>query len=1151
MGRSGWLAGAAGLVVLAPMALALAAPPPAASPGADPAFFESKVRPLLIARCSKCHGEKVQQAGLRLDTAEGFRKGSERGAVVLAANPAQSPLLRAVRHEGGLVMPPGEQLSDAEIAALTAWVSAGAPWPAVGKPGSPAPPSLGGLGGAPPSTRHWSFLPVKRPAVPAVKNKAWVKNPVDAFILAKLEAKGLSPSPPASRRELIRRATFDLTGLPPTPEEIQAFLADRSPQAWEKVVDRLLASPAYGERWGRHWLDLARYADSKDVRDIGAPYDIVESYRYRDWVIQAFNRDLPYDQFITQQIAGDLLPPPAPGEVNADALTATTFLTIGCWGPGDADLQKMYADMVDDQINAVSRAFLGVTIGCARCHDHKFDPISTADYYGLAGIFFSTQIATPQISAPYNKVPLVPPAEIERREKYLARIPEMQKQVQRFVDARYAEVPRQFIPQAAAYLTAAWDLQHPGAAGAPQPAALATERGLREEALKQWLEYLAPAPASAASGLMTTLMLDSNGNKGVHTWKGLASEPVLTVNTTDATVHVPGTMPPHSVAVHPGPSTGVALAWKSPVSGVVRVTGRIADAHAGCGDGAAWTIDRVQAGGVESLASDSFEDGGATPLAQAADAPRLQNVRIVAGDELRFVVLPKTNHGCDLTLLEVQIEEVGGGGRVWNAAKDLVAGPFRPGMDNPHADSLGNPGVWSFLDMALVKDAVHAHRGPEGALARWYAAGDRAAAEAAAAEIQRALAAPGTSEEGTPAGRLWRELASGQGPFRVTQRDDHWLPAAVLVEKKRLEAEFEAYRKNAPPPVPYAMAAREGGVAGTKYEGFHDAAIHIRGRYDRLGDVVPRRFPLVLAGAHQPPITQGSGRLELARWIASPQNPLTARVLVNRVWQHHFGQGLVRTPGNFGKMGEAPTHPELLDWLAGDFVAGEGSGFRVQGTGNTHTPTHPHIQPWSIKRLHRLLMLSNTYRQSSKPRAELASDPENRLWARASVRRLEAEAVRDTLLAVSGKLDRTLGGPPLRKPGEDAMSARRAVYLMTNRSDKTGLRFLFDAADPENIVDQRTVSTVAPQSLFLMNDPFMLEQTRALADRLMAPEGRTPEQRIGQAYELLYGRPATPRETALGRGFLEAHGAGEKERRAAWLEYCQVLLCANELIYVD
>jgi len=322
------------------------------------------------------------------------------------------------------------------------------------------------------------------------------------------------------------------------------------------------------------------------------------------------------------------------------------------------------------------------------------------------------------------------------------------------------------------------------------------------------------------------------------------------------------------------------------------------------------------------------------------------------------------------------------------------------------------------------------------------------------------------------------------------------------------------------------MAASDGGAPGTKYAGFNDAAIHVRGRYDRLGAVVPRRFPQIFAGRDQPPITEGSGRLQLARWIASEDHPLTARVMVNRIWQHHFGYGLVRTPGNFGKLGEKPTHPELLDYLASEFVRGG----------------------WSVKSMHRLMMLSATYQQSSSGEPQtVAADADNRLWGRMELRRLEAESIRDSLLAISGRLDPSFGGRPTR----EINSRRRTLYLMTVRSDKSGFPFLFDMADPENIVDERTVSTVAPQALFLLNNSFALEQIAPLVERILGEAGTGERERIELAYELLYGRPPREEEAALGTKFLAAIQArGEPKVEAAWEQYCQALLCANEFIYV-
>ncbi len=712
-------------------------------------FFEKEVRPLLIEHCLKCHGDKKPKGGLRLTSRAAVLQGGDSGPAAIAGKPEDSLLIRAVRYADTPQMPPKRKLSDRQIAVLTRWVQLGLPWPRRNTAIATTTDN-GAFHISDEQRRFWSFQPMKKVSPPSVRDTVWAKSAVDRFILAALEAKGLRPAKPADKRTLLRRAAFDLTGMPPTLEAMETFLRDDKADAFARAVDRLLAVPAYGERWGRHWLDLARYTDSFDARLApGNEMDINDAWRYRDWVVQAFNRDLPYDRFLTDQLAGDLVP--SPSGFNGDGIIATGFLALGNWGGGDADKEKLLTDIADDQVDVVSRTFMGLTMACARCHDHKFDPISTADYYGLAGMFFSTHIL-PNVGPKTNGppmlcIPLLPPAELARRQ--------------------------------------------------PKP-----------------------------------------------------------------------------------------------------------------------------------------------------------------GDKSK-------------------------------------------------------------------------------------------------------------------------------------------------------------------PNIPYANGAQEGGVPGSPHAGVHDVRIHIRGRYDRLGPLVPRRFPEILAGREQRPIVHGSGRLDLARWLTRPDHPLTARVMVNRIWQRHFGEGIVRTPSNFGKLGRTPTHPELLDWLALEFVR---SG-------------------WSIKHMHRLIMLSAVYQQSSEAEPNtFKNDPDNLLFGRMNRRRLEAEALRDSILAASGRLEPTRGGPALR----DFNAPRRTLYLMTIRSDRSGFGPLFDAADSTAPVDKRTVSTVAPQALFLLNNPFVLAQTKALAKRILAAQ-KEERARIDYAYRLLYGRSPTAEEVKIGRDFLKRVGGSEQ----AWQEYGEILLCANEFIYID
>jgi hypothetical protein len=666
---------------------------------------------------------------------------------VVCCSTDASLLIQALRHSGSRKMPPDGKLKDAHIADLVAWVQAGALWP----------------GGTPVSSAAakplWSFQPVRSPAVPAVRDAAWPRNPVDQFLLARLERLGLKPAPPAGRRTLLRRVTFDLTGLPPPPEEVDAFLADSRPDAYERLVDRLLASPAYGERWGRHWLDVVRYAETT-ANDSNAV--LRYAWRYRDFVVESFNADRSYDGFLIEQLAGDLLPTDDPAE-RARRVIGTGFLMVGPKALAETDKEQTRLDIADEQIDVTSRAFLGLTLGCARCHDHKFDPLSTADYYALAGIFRSTE-------------------------------------------------------------------------------------PLRDE--------------------------------------------------------------------------------------------------------------------------------------------------------------------------------------------------------NPNAT-------------------------------------------------------------------MWQEWPLPQGAGR---------PALVV------------------------MAPREGRAV--------DLRIHLRGNRHTLGTTAPRGFPKALTPPGRQPLpSRQSGRLELARWIARGDHPLTARVMVNRLWQHHFGTGIVASSDNFGRRGEVPSHPELLDYLAGRFVA---SG-------------------WSVKALHRLLLLSSAYRMSSRPDEKaLAVDPGNRLLWRMPLRRLDAESVRDAMLAVSGRMDRTMGGaepseflfgagevidrkrdffrPNQVRPDHPyySQSRRRSLYLPVVRNALPDVLTLFDAADANAVAAVRSETTVPAQALFLLNHPFVREQAEALARRVLVVGG--DNERVRRACRLALGRAPSARETSEALAFLKRYralagpGRGESE---AWRSYCQTLLCGNEFLYVE
>jgi hypothetical protein len=1083
-----------------------------APPREDVDFFQKQVQPLLAARCYQCHGDLAKPKGkLRLTSRAFVLNGGESGPAAVAGKPDQSLLIQAVSYADALKMPPKGKLPAGEIDILNRWVQMGLPWPesntkSVEKANEPEYQITSE------QRSFWSFQPVKSYIPPEVKGISWPHSGIDRFILSKLEKNHLHPAQLADKRTLIRRATFDLIGLPPTTEEVENFLQDNSENAYARVVDRLLASPHYGEHWGRHWLDLVRYTDSFDARILNGPgseMDITEAWRYRDWVVSAFNRDLPYDQFIIDQIAGDIIAARQPSSSSPDQIVATTMLAIGNWGGGDADKEKLLTDIVDDQIDVVGRSIMGLTVACARCHDHKFDPIPTADYYSLAGIFFSTHIL-PNVGPKTNgppmlRIPLTTPEELNRRSRYAAQVTELENQLQARIRETYQEFARAMLPQTGHYIAAAWEFSHPSKALVRVSLTeYAARNGLYEFALRRWLEALGLGDyGDGGYRLMATPVRDVLGTAGVHAWKGPPDCPSLTVNTTDKEVALlTFRLPPRSVSVHPGPTNGVVVGWKSPIDGMVRISGRVVDADPAGGDGIAWIIDHRTHAGRHELASGDFPNGGRQVFDKGRDASRLKSVFVKTGEQIQLLVLPKANHTCDTTVVEFSISKEDGLA-TWNLTQDILSNPHQ---GNPHGDGLGNSSVWFFYDMA---DSTRAKQPAKASMLLGFSltGKSRQEVEKEAFDFQKTF-----------------QRVDGRSPFYLTEvEQEKFLPAEARRRLADVRAELAELKKNAPGPLHFSNGAQEGGVPESPQSGIHDVRIHIRGSYTRLGETVPRRFPRILGGDRQAPIRDGSGRLELARWLVSPDHPLTSRVMVNRIWQYHFGQGIVRTPSNFGKQGERPTHQELLDFLAKTFVE---SG-------------------WSIKAMHRLIMLAAAYQQSSEPPPETRqADPDNLLFGHMNRHRLEAESLRDNLLAVAGRLNRTMGGKATR----DFNSSRRTLYQLSVRSDRSGFGPLFDMADSTTPEATRTVSTVAPQALFLLNHPFVLQQKAALARRILQdPKAKNNSKRIENIYAVLYGRPPTKEESQIGLEFLARLGNGDQ----AWNAYCEVLLCANEFVYVD
>ncbi len=842
----------------------------AAQPQAIPSpealeFFEKKIRPVLVAQCYQCHSASAKKpaGGLLLDSREAMLKGGASGqAAVVPNHPEASLLLQAIRYTNPkLQMPMSGKLPDEVIKDFEQWITMGAPDPRVASATATATKQPYDFDAA---KKFWSFQPLQNPRVPAVQNQAWVKTPIDNFILAKLEEKRIVPVSDADKRTLIRRATFDLTGLPPTPREVEAFLNDAAPNAFEKVVDRLLASPAYGERWGRHWLDLVRYADTAGC---ASDFPVPSAYKYRNYVIQAFNDDKPYDQFIREQLAGDLLPLKNTDEKAAEAerqekIIATGYIAISRrFGSRDTDDNLM----IDDTLDNLGKAFLGLSVSCARCHDHKFDPIPTRDYYALYGIFKSTQYAFPgtEIYAhAHSLTPLVKGAEAERLTKYQDEV-------------RKLELKRE---------------------------ALNVERGYVRGRQNQ--QAASPTLASA-------------------TGKGLETDQV----------------------------------------------GRIID--------------------PSKLGEEDHDD--------------------------RNRIVGKTSQR---TIPEIEAE----------------------------------------------------------------------------------------------------------------------------IEKVRLRL----FELTEPPRVERAYAVSESTAA--------DSRIQRKGDNKNLGDVAPRGFLQILGGARLPENHKGSGRRELADWIADANNPLTARVIVNRIWLHHFGKGLVQTPNDFGVRGLAPTHPELLDYLAAQFIA----------------------DGWSFKKMHRRLMLSHVYQLASnehppsKLRHPQSEDATNNLLSRFNRRRLSAEEIRDAMLMVSGVLEQNVNGPHPFPPEKDWRYTvhhpfvaayehnGRGVYLMQPRIRPHPQLSIFDGADTNAATGERMLSTTPLQALFMMNDPFVHKLADAFAVRVGLAFA-DDAQRIDYAYRLAFGRKPSTEELKKGLAYLRdvrpdlaaVNVDTEAQTRAALASYLRVLLSSNEFVFVD
>lgn len=979
-------------------------------------FFERKIRPVLVEHCYQCHSadavkNKKLRGGLHLDTRASVLKGGENGPALVPGKPKESLLIKALHYEDGMKMPPKGKLPEAAIADFERWIAMGAPDPRDGKE-----TTVKKMGPTVEAGRdYWAFQPLKTAAPPAVKDKAWLRNPIDAFILAGLEAKGLRPTPTADREKLLRRVYLDLHGIPPTPEEMDAFLKDSSADAYEKLVARLLDSPRFGERWARHWLDVARFAESGGYEFDG---DRPGAHLYRDFVIKAFNQDMPFDEFVRLQLAGDRL---KPGDF--DAQTATGFLVAGPY-PGQITAktrERIRYDHLDDMLATTGSAFLGLSLGCARCHEHKYDPIPQEDYYRLLAALQATDSSKPKLDP----------------------TPEETRKAKEAFDSAHAEITSAYqkhlkeswLPRFTAWQEASKKKTSP-AWYVLSPIKTASKAPLKKLADGSLLAEGKPAPdevitITAHSHLknitslrleaLTDASLPKNGPGRAADGNFKLSELSLSV------VPLVGKAKPAAVKLRPGPVTfeaadarllGALDADKKTGFAISGETGKDHAAIVNCetpiagfDGGTVLTITLKFEGGIGALGKMRLSLGTVAPFPALTAKADLQNAWEIAA-------LLKSH-----------------GGTVTDQNRDAIAGWHR------------------VFDPELAKhlDAVEEH--------------------------------------------------------------------AALEPKPKLV---------------------DGFVAAT--QGRDQVYFLIRGEVDRKNGLADVGFIQVLmsgpekekkwvAEKEKAPVKEP--RIALGAWLADTEHGaghLLARVIVNRLWQHHLGRGIVATPNDFGSQGDLPTHPELLDYLASELIK----------------------NGWRLKPIHQMILTSATYRLGNEvDAAAQKADPENKLWWRRAPRRLEAEAIRDSLLAVSGTLDNTMYGAGTL----EETTPRRSIYLTVKRSRPIPMLQMFDAPEAIQSIAVRPSTTVATQALALMNSPFVRQRAEKLAAAIRPKTPELLDKAIEDAYRHTLSRRPTDKESEqmlrFVRSQMDSYGKMPRAMDLALTDVCQVLMCANEFVFVD
>ena len=1069
---------------------------------ADLEFFELKVRPVLAESCYSCHSSEKQFATLRLDSRAHILTGGKSGPAVVPGDAEASLLIQAVKGEA-LQMPLGGELSPDKIADLEEWVRRGAPWPP-----ETAQKSEGEDRYAELVREHWAFQPVVSTAPPKISSSFTPEHPIDRFIVAALEAKGLRPAAPASRDTLIRRLYSVLTGLPPTAEEVRAFAADRSPDAYAKLVNRLLASPAFGEHWARHWLDLVRYAETRGYE---WNYEVVGAWRYRDYIVRAFNADVPYDQLVREHIAGDLLEHP---RINTDqhlneSIIGTAFYRLGEAGHDDCVLFREIAlDVVDNEIDVLSKTFQGLTVACARCHDHKLDPIPSTDYYGLYSILNSSRVATHTIDTPEANAPVV--AELSELK------PRIRAELAAVWSAQAADV--------ADYILAALP-------SGPRAAGLDAKR------LAAWREILCPDNRDFSDPAFPLIELSRTSLKDADVMAASAKlAEQLRTEAAERAVFNAGNFEPFGDFRGGIPdgweAEGLGLSGKASPSGEFSVASE--------GDRA---IRGVYPAGVYTHGV-SARLNGALRSPKLPPGPKKLSLRGMGGSLGAWrTVIDNCAIGEGYSFLEgrtpswvtVDVSEK------WDRLPvflELVTRwdnpriPDRPGrIKDSYSPLLDAPESFFGISEAVLHEGDETPKEELGHLLQLFERGPVKDREELAQRYESVIAAA-----------IGRWQAG-----KATDDDVRWLDWLLSHEllpndvgaSEELASLVAAYRETevrlSPPRVVDGLEDAGSGK---------DFPLLIAGDAKSFGKPAPRRFLERLFG-EEPLTKSGSGRRELAELIASEDNPLTARVMVNRVWHYLFGRGIVDSVDNFGSLGDRPSHPKLLDFLAARFME----------------------RGWSIKDLIRFIVTSETFQQSGEASEQaLEQDPENTLLHHYPLRRLTAEELRDALLAVAGELRAEAFGPsvdPYRRQPKDYRrlfsgpllgDGRRSLYLKVTRMEGPGFLEAFDFPIPSTTRGARDVTTVPAQSLALLNDPFVVTIAERCAEKLRTGETIPTDERIERLYRMILARDPSPEEVATFEGLaerLEAIGPSRAGDAAVWTDLAHVLLNTKEFLYVE